>query len=285
MRRWGMLLWVIAIAMVGGMVLVQGPAMSARQSSQPVVEVGMTEQFPFRFEPETVTVPVGTTVRWTTSGVAPHTVTSEGCMVAGYGPCLFDSGVRPDTWLRNGTPVTTFEFTFEQPGAYPYLCRLHGQPGGLGQVGTVNVTTPDGAAPAAMSTAPVQVDAQVEILAPRNGEVIIGPNVTVRLGVRGVAVREAVSGTIDPAFGHYHLLLDTTHPLQEEFPPVRPGLVHVYGDEVTLENVAPGEHTLIVVWGFDNHNPPQPPITATVRFTTAAGRPAQPPAQQPIAAP
>lgn len=65
----------------------------------------------FAFTPKTITVPVGTTVRWTNNGSAPHTVTSTSR------PKAFDSGT-----LGSGD---TFEFTFKTAGQFPYRCSIH----------------------------------------------------------------------------------------------------------------------------------------------------------------
>lgn len=62
----------------------------------------------FAFVPATLTVPVGTTVVWTNTGVE-HTTTS-----------------RDNVWASEVMePGDTFRFTFTQPGTYPYLCALH----------------------------------------------------------------------------------------------------------------------------------------------------------------
>lgn len=76
----------------------------------------------FAFAPEAVEVATGTTVSWRMVGGAPHTVTAE--------TGAFDSGVLD--------PGATFEQTFDEPGAHPYLCSLH-----PGMTGVVTVT--DGA--------------------------------------------------------------------------------------------------------------------------------------------
>jgi plastocyanin len=65
----------------------------------------------FAFTPKTITVPVGTTVRWTNNGSAPHTVTSTSS------PKAFDSGT-----LNSGD---SFEFTFKTVGQFPYRCSIH----------------------------------------------------------------------------------------------------------------------------------------------------------------
>ncbi len=63
----------------------------------------------FSFGPQTVTVPVGTTVTWTNSDDIPHTsVSTEG---------VFKSKVL-DTDEK-------FSFTFSKPGTYEYFCSIH----------------------------------------------------------------------------------------------------------------------------------------------------------------
>jgi plastocyanin len=75
------------------------------------------------FEPNVVTVPVGSTVTWANQGSAPHTVTGEG----------FDSGNDPSTWIMGGG---SFSFTFTAPGTYNYVCVPHEA---LGMAGTIVV--------------------------------------------------------------------------------------------------------------------------------------------------
>jgi predicted lipoprotein with Yx(FWY)xxD motif/plastocyanin len=73
----------------------------------------------FDFSPPTTTVPVGTTVTWTNSGDAPHTVTAD--------DGSFDSGS-----LANGG---TFSQVFATAGTFAYHCAIHSQ-----MVGSVVVT-------------------------------------------------------------------------------------------------------------------------------------------------
>jgi plastocyanin len=65
----------------------------------------------FKFEPETLTVSPGTKVTWENKDDEPHTATSS------VKPKRFDSGVL-DT-------AQSYSFTFVEPGAYPYFCKLH----------------------------------------------------------------------------------------------------------------------------------------------------------------
>jgi len=63
----------------------------------------------FAFQPASLEVPAGTTVTWTNSGAAPHTVTAD--------DGAFDSGTLQ--------PGGTFSFTFDTPGTFAYHCEIH----------------------------------------------------------------------------------------------------------------------------------------------------------------
>ena len=73
----------------------------------------------FAFNPQTVTVTVGSRVEWTNTGQAPHSATSDSP--------LFDSGT-----LSTGQ---SYSYTFDTAGSYPYHCAIHSS-----MHGTVNVT-------------------------------------------------------------------------------------------------------------------------------------------------
>ncbi len=85
----------------------------------------------FQFTPPKMTVPVGTTVRWTNQDGPTHTVTSD---TAG----IFDSGD-----LATGK---SFSFTFNTPGTFAYHCAIHPT-----MMGTIVVTA---AAPSATAAPP-----------------------------------------------------------------------------------------------------------------------------------
>jgi plastocyanin len=68
-----------------------------------------------QFNPERISVPVGTTIVWTNDESIPHTVTA--------GDESWDSGV-----LQEGASYT---LTFDTPGNYCYYCVLH--PGHAGE--------------------------------------------------------------------------------------------------------------------------------------------------------
>jgi plastocyanin len=92
-------------------------------SPPPSGTVGVTIQ-DFTFSPASLTIKAGTTVRWTNNGPSAHTTTS-------------DMGVWSSDVLSVGG---TFDFTFTQPGTYPYHCSLHPPNLYPGFIGTVTVT-------------------------------------------------------------------------------------------------------------------------------------------------
>jgi plastocyanin len=91
------------------------PAASPGASPIAVQEVKV-EIKDLAFSPQTIEVPVGTTVTWTNEDVTQHTVVSE--------DKLFGSEI-----LQKGD---TFSYTFDEPGTYDYICSLH--PSMKGQV-------------------------------------------------------------------------------------------------------------------------------------------------------
>ena len=91
----------------------------------------------FAFDPATVDVSVGTTVVWTNTGQAPHTVTGS----------FADSGAL--------SPGQTFRHTFAEAGSFDYVCSFHPQ-----MTGTIRVNA--GAATEATPTASAAVGAGPE---------------------------------------------------------------------------------------------------------------------------
>lgn len=74
----------------------------------------------FFFAPDTVTVTVGTVVRWTNDGAQQHRVASDNG--------LWESSLLPRTWW--------FEVRFDSAGTYSYHCQASA---GHDEVGTVIV--------------------------------------------------------------------------------------------------------------------------------------------------
>jgi plastocyanin len=86
-------------------------------------EVGMRN---IQFDPAEVTIKAGETVTWTNNEDVPHDVEKTG----GPGP-TFSSG--PEGGMMQGDE---FAQSFERPGTYEYVCRVHAP----GMAGTVTVT-------------------------------------------------------------------------------------------------------------------------------------------------
>jgi plastocyanin len=80
---------------------------AADSKSATTVEVKIDN---FSFLPAVITVPAGTTVRWTNRDDIPHTVVSD------------------DHTTFKSKPLDTdeqFTYTFTKPGTYSYFCSIH----------------------------------------------------------------------------------------------------------------------------------------------------------------
>jgi plastocyanin len=66
----------------------------------------------YKFDPLTLTVPVGATVTWVNHDIAPHTATRRS-----FDEEPFDSGSLLATQI--------FRHQFRKPGTYDYLCTFH----------------------------------------------------------------------------------------------------------------------------------------------------------------
>ena len=103
--------WVAGLAMpvmIATMLLFLGTTGLA-SNDQPSAANAEVKIDNFSFGPETLTVPVGTTVTWTNRDDIPHTVVST--------DGVFKSKVR-DTDEK-------FSYTFTRAGTYPYYCSVH----------------------------------------------------------------------------------------------------------------------------------------------------------------
>lgn len=99
------------------------------------VEVGMTNQL--TFDPDSIQVRAGQTVRWTNTSVLVHTVTANPDSATTRGSVHLPDGAEP---FHSGrlNPDETFTHTFSTPGRYVYFCMPHE---GTKMRGTVVVTS------------------------------------------------------------------------------------------------------------------------------------------------
>ena len=107
--------WVLGVAILLA-ALAAGPRQSifaatspANSSSEATVGEVAVKIDNFSFSPATITVPIGTTVRWTNRDDIPHTVVSD------------------DKAFKSKALDTdeNFTYTFTKPGTYGYFCSIH----------------------------------------------------------------------------------------------------------------------------------------------------------------
>ena len=100
----------LMLALLGGWTDPAAPASQpATQpaTTRPAVRVTIDN---FRFDPEVVTVPVGSTVQWINHDDVPHTVTANDKKAFGSGALDTDD---------------QFTHTFLAAGEFPYFCAVH----------------------------------------------------------------------------------------------------------------------------------------------------------------
>jgi plastocyanin len=98
-----------AAAVMMALLLLFGGSPRVAASDQPSGAQAAVKIDNFVFGPQTITVPVGTTVTWTNSDDIPHTTVSTDGM--------FKSKVM-DTDEK-------FSYTFTKAGTYSYFCSVH----------------------------------------------------------------------------------------------------------------------------------------------------------------
>jgi hypothetical protein len=108
---------------------------------------------------------------------------------------------------------------------------------------------------------PASSGAEVYIISPKNGAAVKNP-VLVQFGLRGMGI--APAGVKFDNTGHHHLLIDTAAPADMSQPlPATPNIVHFgKGQTETELTLAPGKHTLQLLFADLNHVPHQPPVVS-----------------------
>ena len=102
--------------------------------------------------------------------------------------------------------------------------------------------------------------AEVYIISPQNGATVTGP-VTVRFGLKGMGI--APAGVKFDNTGHHHLLIDTDlSQVKLDAPlPATDKIVHFgKGQTETVVTLAPGKHTLQLVFADYLHQSFDPPL-------------------------
>lgn len=108
---------------------------------------------------------------------------------------------------------------------------------------------------------PAPEGAKVYIISPASGDVVSSP-VTVKFGLVGMGV--APAGVDKPNTGHHHLLIDVDGMPPAGMPlPADANHRHFGGGQTeTSVELAPGQHTLQLIMGDQNHVPHDPPVVS-----------------------
>jgi len=97
----------LGLAMVAAFL---GSVRAAHSDAAPAAATVQVNIFNYKFDPETVTIPEGTTVTWTNKDEVPHTVASS------------DKSFKGSAGLDTGD---SYSYTFTKAGTYKYYCTLH----------------------------------------------------------------------------------------------------------------------------------------------------------------
>jgi len=103
---------------------------SAAKAATPTV-VKMTDQY--KYDPASLTIPVGTTVTWQNAGTMVHSATFDPAKAVNKPDAALPSGVQPfDSGLLQ--PGQSWSHTFTVAGTYKYFCVPHEALGMTGEI-------------------------------------------------------------------------------------------------------------------------------------------------------
>jgi len=125
----------------------------------------------------------------------------------------------------------------------------------------VGVPLAAGAVALAQERTPAAPGAEVYIISPHDGASVHNP-VRVQFGLKGMGI--APAGVKYDNTGHHHLLIDTAPPADASAPlPATDKIVHFgKGQTETTLTLAPGKHTLQLLFADLNHIPHSPPVVS-----------------------
>ena len=101
--------------------------------------------------------------------------------------------------------------------------------------------------------------AKITIVEPKQGELIEGNSVTVRVKVTDACILEEAQNSVRPDTGHVHIAVDGMT------------VTLLAGTEYTVTDLTPGRHTIEVEFSAADHGPFNPPVLRTVRFRVGEG--------------
>ncbi len=125
---------------------------------------------------------------------------------------------------------------------------------GSGDAGSPSPTSP---APTAAADRPAST-AKLAIVSPKNGQVIRGTTVQLKVSLKDAKVVAATTTDVVPDEGHLHVILDEQ-------------LVTMTGElEQLIANLTPGQHLLKVEFVATDHAPFDPRVIVAVAFEVKA---------------
>lgn len=115
------------IALLGACSSGGGSSSGTNEGDPANAEVAEVNIATFQFQPKTLTIPVGTTVRWTNGDGILHTATSGVQTRQGVPGVTKDKAAKPDgTFDLQLDGKGSFKtFTFDEAGTYRYYCSAH----------------------------------------------------------------------------------------------------------------------------------------------------------------
>ena len=113
-------------------------------------------------------------------------------------------------------------------------------------------TTPDSPSPSSGSRP--SSTATLSIVSPKNGSVVKGPTIHLKLSLEGAHIVKQTSTNLSPDEGHVHVLLDGS----------LISMNYSLGDEI--HDVGPGAHRIEVEFVATDHAPFDPRVTAVASF-------------------
>lgn len=118
-------------------------------------------------------------------------------------------------------------------------------------------------------TEPDRADATLQIISPKEGEVITGDEVLVKIQTANFTITPYQSGEdskqlkpVQPNAGHAHIWLDQKEMANEN------ALKNTTPDPTLFQNIQPGDHTLVVELVDSHHESLNPPKKTTTLFKT-----------------
>ena len=112
-----------------------------------------------------------------------------------------------------------------------------------------------GRSPSATSPAArLSSTAQLAIVSPKNGQVVAGSSVDLRVSLKRARIVPATTTHLEPDQGHLHVFLDDQI------------VSMTFGLNQTIPGVSPGQHVLRVEFVASDHGPFDPRVFASVVF-------------------